>query len=77
MRRAMFDRAFTMVRLLVPSLPEKQRLALRYDQANAVAGEAWAYATASPFVGTEIREPAGEANSRPASEGTTAPIQAS
>jgi hypothetical protein len=43
-RRSMFDRAFALVRLLVPDMPEKVRLGLKYVEALAVAGQAWAYA---------------------------------
>lgn len=43
-RRAMFDRAFGLVRVLVPNMPEKDRLSLSYEQAIAVADLAWDYA---------------------------------
>lgn len=75
-RRAMFDRAYHQVRVLVPTMPEKVRLGLKYAEAIEIAREAWAYAIAEnpPVADTGSSDPA--ENSKPVSVASTASIPA-
>lgn len=72
-RAALFDRAFTMVRILVPDLPERVRLDLTYAQALAIAAHAWDYVAeamkADPTLADTGAAPA--ENSKPASAAST------
>lgn len=76
-RRAMFDRRFKTVRLLVPGLPERILLGLTYDQMGAVAAQAWAYSTeVPPSAGTGAAASA-DSSSRPVSADSTAGVSPS
>lgn len=63
MRRAMFDRAYAMIRILVPDMPPKVRNSLKYVAALEVAKHAWAYA----------REPANPPAAPVATDGAPGP----
>lgn len=47
-RRAMFDRAHHLVRILIPSMPDHVRRGLQYIEMMALSNHAWAYARQVP-----------------------------
>ena len=75
-RRAMFDRAFHLVRILVPGMSTHIRLGLRYEEALEISRQAWAYATADPTLGATDSPPAPGASLSAASPVSLASTQA-
>lgn len=85
-RAALFDRAFHLVRILVPNMPERVRNDLTFAQASDIGGHAWVYASENAIKAAKANErptstdtgstPAPEVKSNPVSVDSTASTQA-